>query len=283
MNIKAFIRRHPIGAYFVAAYAISWGGALLVAAPKLAGGAALTRTDGLLMFPLMLLGPSLAGIALTGVVAGRSGLRDLFARMRRWRVGAWWYAVALLTPPALVVAVLLALSALVSPVFAPNRFWVGLSFGILAGLLEEIGWTGYALPKMRARYGTLGAGVLLGLLWGLWHAPVIDYLGAASPHGAYWLAYFLAFIAAMTAMRVLIAWVATKTESVLLAQLMHASSTGALAMLSPAPIAPAQEAFWYAVYATALWVLVAIVAIIIRVVATYRRRRAQQPALAEAI
>jgi uncharacterized protein len=260
------IRRYPIATYFAATYALSWGGALLLAAPKLARGVALTRTDGLLMFPVMLVGPSLAGIACTALVDGKSGLRALFARLRRWRVGAWWYAAALLIPPTLILAVLLALSALVSPVFAPNRYWVGLSFGLSAGVFEEIGWTGYAFPKLRARYGALPGSLLLGVLWGLWHAPVIDYLGAASPHGAYWLPFFLAFVAAMTALRVLIGWIVANTGSVPLAMLMHASSTGALAMLSPAPIAPAQEALWYATYAAALWAVVALVA------ATYGRR-----------
>jgi hypothetical protein len=79
----------------------------------------------------------------------------------------------------------------------------------------------------------------------------------------------LAFIAVMTAMRVLIVWVAANTTSVLLAQLMHASSTGFLVMLSPASVTPAQEALWYAVYAGVLWLAVAALVI-------SRRRLARQ-------
>jgi CAAX protease family protein len=99
---------------------------------------------------------------------------------------------------------------------------------------------------------------LLGLLWGAWHIPVIDYLGTATPHGPYWFPFFLAFTNAMTAVRVLIAWLYTNTKSVLLCQLMHASSTGSLVVFSPPNATPAQEALWYAVYAAALWPLVAI-------------------------
>jgi membrane protease YdiL (CAAX protease family) len=177
--------------------------------------------------------------------------------------------MALLTPPLLIMIVLLALHALISPVFTPHIFPLGATFGIVAGFCEEIGWTGYALPKMQLQSGALAGSTLLGLLWGLWHLPVVDSLGAASPHGAYWLPYFVAFIAVMTAMRVLIVWVAANTNSVLLAQLMHASSTGFLVMLSPAPVTPAQEVFWYAVYAGLLWL--AVVAVV-----NSRRRSARQ-------
>jgi uncharacterized membrane protein len=109
------------------------------------------------------------------------------------------------------------------------------------------------------------------VLWGLWHLPVIDYLGAAYPHGSYWLPYALAFIVAMTAMRVLIAWVYTNTTSVLLAQLLHVSSTASLVVLGPSPISPAQEALWYAVYALVLWVIVAVV------LAIYGNQLVRQP------
>ena len=112
---------------------------------------------------------------------------------------------------------------------------------------------------MRLKRSALSAGLWLGVLWGLWHAPVVDYLGAAAPHGAYWLPFFLAFIAILTAMRVLIVWVYSNTNSVLLAQLMHASSTGFLVILGPAHVSPAQEVLWYAVYAVVLWMVVALV------------------------
>ncbi len=241
-------------------FAVSWLGALLVAAPHLLHGQPVPKMAGVLMFPAMLLGPSVVGIVLTTLVHGRSALRELFSQMRRVRVPLRWYA-ALLIPPALVLTVLLLLKALVSPVYAPNRFWIGVLFGIPAGFFEEIGWTGFAFPKMREKLPALSAAVLLGLLWGLWHVPVIDYLGTKTPHGHSWFCFFLAFTAAMTAMRVLIAWLYSNTKSVLLAQLMHVCSTGSLVILSPAGVTATQEAFWYALYAFALWLAVALVAL----------------------
>jgi hypothetical protein len=63
----------------------------------------------------------------------------------------------------------------------------------------------------------------------------------------------------MTAMRVLIAWIYTNTKSVLLCQLLHASSTGSLVAFSPPHVTASQESLWYAVYAAALWLIVALV------------------------
>ena len=213
---------------------------------------------GILMFPVMLLGPSVAGITLTRVVDGKAGLRDFFARLLSVRFPVYWYT-ALLIPPVLVFAVLVVLARFLSPLYAPNHFFMGVLFAIPAGVLEEIGWTGYALPKMLSKSSMLFASVLIGFFWALWHLPVINYLGSATPHGSYWLQFFFAFAWAMIAIRVLIAWLYTNTKSVLLAQLFHISSTGSLIVFGSPLVSAAQEACWYAIYGTVLWLVVVLV------------------------
>jgi hypothetical protein len=103
---------------------------------------------------------------------------------------------------------------------------------------------------------------LLGLLWGLWHFPVADSLGAASPHGSYFPEFFAAFVAMLVALRVLIAWVYTNTGSLRMAQLLHACSTGFLVLLSPPAVSPGQEALWYVGYAGVLWLVATAVVVL---------------------
>ena len=252
------LRRHPVVAYFGLTFALSWFGAVAVALPHLIHDETLPKMTGILMFPAMLLGPSAAGVLLARIVDGKSGLQLLWYQLFRIRLPARWCA-ALLIPAILVLAVLLLLERFVSAMYAPNRFWLGILFGIPAGFLEEIGWTGYAFPKMRSPNDALTPSILLGLLWSIWHLPVVDYLGTATPHGVYRLPFFFVFTVAMTAVRVLIAWMYTNTNSLLLAQLMHVSSTGSLVLFSPPRVTAGQEVFWYALYGSVLWVAVGIV------------------------
>ena len=254
----SFFRRHSVATYFLMTFAISWAGALAVAAPALLRGQAVSNFSGILIFPAMLLGPSVSGLVMTGIVSGKDGVKDLFARMGRGRVPVRWYGV-LLIPPGLVFAVLYPLKALVSPAFSPNHFWIGILFGVPAGFLEEIGWTGFAFPTMSAKGKALGSAIVLGMIWGAWHLPAINFLGAAAPHGAYWFRFFLAFAFAMTAMRVIISWLYVNTKNVLLAQLMHVSSTGTLVIFSPR-VSPAREVIWYVVYGCVLWAVVGVIA-----------------------
>src|ERR1700692_1716982 len=196
-----WVQTHSAMSYFVFTFAISWGGALAVITPKLLRGESIPKFTGLMLFPVLLLGPLIAGLGMTAYVYGRRGLKDLFGRVGRVRVGAMWYAV-LFIPPVLILSVLTLLRTLMSSSFAPNWFLPGLGFGVIAGFVEELGWTGFAFPTMAKKTTALWASIILSLVWVGWHLPIVDYLGAATPQGHYWLSYFLAFATAMSAMRV---------------------------------------------------------------------------------
>jgi len=254
MFILSRVRRFSLLAYFTLAYAFSGFALAVLGLPHLSGTGPRNLAS-LALFPVMVVGVGIAGIALTAVTSGRAGLADLRRRLTRWRLG--WYAVILLLPPFGIVLVLTVFRAVVSPRFTPQFLIWGLGIGLVAGGCEELGWTGFAYPRFRNQFGALGGALLLGVLWGLWHFPVVDSLGAASPHRHAFPAFLAAFVALMTALRVLIAWLVQQTESLLGAQLLHASSTGFLVVLSPLHVTAGQEALWYGGYAVLLWFVVA--------------------------
>jgi len=249
------LQRHPVWSYFGSTFAISWTAALCVASPWLVHSQSVPTLAGILMFPAMLLGPSITGLILTRMVCGPVGLRALGARLLRRPPRPIWYGV-LLIPPVLVLGVLLLLQSFVSKTFTPNLYLAGVVFGIPAGYLEELGWTGFAFDQLRVHRSPFAAAVLLGVTWAVWHLPVVDFLGAAHPHGSFWLPFFFAFGAAMTAMRVLICWLYMNTDSLAAAQLLHMSSTGALVVFGAPGLGALQETSWYGLYAIALWLVV---------------------------
>jgi membrane protease YdiL (CAAX protease family) len=277
-TIKAFIRKHPVLSFYAMVFAISWGGILLVVGLG-PGGIPATKGQVGAMMPFMLLalfaGPSVAGLLMTGLVYGREGFRDLLTRMTRWRVGARWYAVALLTAPLVVTATLLALS-LTSPEFLPSIFTsddkvtlllFGIGWGLVGGgLLEELGWTGFAVPTLlRQRHGVLATGLFVGVLWGLWHF-LITFWASGTSSGALSLAGFLPailfYVGSLPAYRVLMVWVYERAgESMLVAMLMHASFSASMLIQQPLGLALVPGLAWNLVLAFALWVVVGAVAL----------------------
>ena len=110
------------------------------------------------------------------------------------------------------------------------------------------------------KMSALTAALLLGVLHVIWHL-LADYVGAIDARGAYWLPRFVGFCLAMIAMRIILVWVYENTKSLLMAQLMHASSTGFLAILVPLTISPANDTIFHFVYALLLWIVAAIIII----------------------
>lgn len=260
MNIKSIIQRHPLVSFFVLAYSITWSAILIFLTSKGFQLANLQIQDGLIIFVMMFLGPSTSALILTAALDGRNGLREMWTRLTRWQVGFTWYVVALLTVPLLTLVIISALSALISPVYAPSFRVLGIVVGLLAGGFEEIGWTGFATPRLLNKHTWLISGLILGLVWSLWHllADVSSHISSMGATG--WVLWFVIYwILPLTAYRILMTWIYTKTQSLLLAQLMHASYSGWLFILSPAT--SDQDLLWQAIFAASLWMLVAIAAI----------------------
>jgi uncharacterized protein len=277
-TIKAFIKSHPLLSYFALAFAISWGAILIVVGVG-PGAILATKEQYERLLPLMALamlaGPSVAGILLTGLLYGRAGLREMISRLLRWRVSARWYVVALLTAPLSMAAILLALS-LISPEFSPGIFasdqkgsllLMGIVGGLMAGIFEELGWTGFAIPRQRLHHGVLSTGLIVGVLWGAWHV-LVNVLAAETFSGALSLAIylpavlFILLVGWMPAYRVLMVWVYERTgESLLVAMLMHASLTASTLIVAPLAISGMGLLTYQLVWAAAMWIVVGAVAV----------------------
>lgn len=147
------IKSRPVLIYFLLAFLFSFGA--IIAAVGF-DGFPVTEDQLPVLIAAMLLGPSLAAVLAALISSGKEGFKDLFIRLRCWRVDIKWYAIALLTAPLSTVLVLFLLS-LFSPDF-PSAFAtaddkVGLVImwifsGLLVGFFEELGWTGFAIPRM---------------------------------------------------------------------------------------------------------------------------------------
>lgn len=221
-GFTSFIRRHPVSAYYALTFVISWG---LIGA--VTGVAPVPMAVALSLGPL---GPAAASIILTSLLEGKAGLRELGARLRRWRVGARWYALALLTAPLVMGATATAV-AVVFPGYyggVPTAgelvivVLAGIAVGLIVGLLEELGWTGFALPRLRRRHGVVSTALIMALLWGAWHYPM--FANSTDPSGTIPTALIVAvfLFAWLPAYRVLMVWLYDRTGSLPLAMLMHA-------------------------------------------------------------
>jgi len=156
------------------------------------------RLPNLLFIVLGGLGPALSGILMTFCVRGRAGLGELYRRLTDVRrISAGWYAVILLLMPAtnfiaLFVAVgeegstlSLALANVQDQLTHPLDFLLLAGFILLFGPLpEEIGWRGYALDPLQARWSALTASLVLGAFWGVWHAPLFFMQAYYGPDSA---------------------------------------------------------------------------------------------------
>ncbi len=268
-NIRAFIKKHSVAAYFVLTFIISWGCILAVIG---FGGVLGTKSVASELLPIVyvatLAGPSVAGILLTGLVDGKAGFRELKSRLFKWRVSVRWYAVALLTAPLLTLASLFSLS-LKSQAFIPTLFstenkssllLTGIVMGLAVGFFEELGWTGFAVPRLKLRYSILASGLTVGLLWGTWHFPLFS--GSTSSSVAVPPPLYLAILlfSFLPAYRVLMVWVYDHTGSLLVVMLMHAPLAANQLILIPSTMSGASIVAFDLIFAAALWVVVGLVA-----------------------
>ena len=178
------------------------------------------------MFYVGVFAPGIVALFLTWQLEGSAALTELIRRLVRWNVGGRWYVFALgyMAAVKITVALLHRLVAGEWPRFGAEPWYLMLAATIFSTILlgqagEELGWRGYALPRLAERFGLAGASVILGLIWAVWHLPLF-FLAGADTTGQSFPLYLLQ----VTALSVAIAWVYRNTGgSLLLTMLLHAA------------------------------------------------------------
>lgn len=247
VEARSWIQRHPLAAYFLIAFVGAW--VLLIPLAMSTGFNMFTMPDPVLMLLFVISaypGPFLAALVVTRAVEGKEGVRRLWKRVFQFRAGFQWYLAAIFIMMVIWLAAysipyrgapvrdLLANPTLLLTVFLP---WIG--FGLFVpSLSEEIGWRGFALPRLQNQYGPLVGTLILGILHGLWHLPALftAFMGPMRPDQV------LPFVIAAAAGTFLYTWVYNNTRgSIWMVILMHAASNATARVLNN--IIPLDTAF----------------------------------------
>jgi membrane protease YdiL (CAAX protease family) len=226
--MSSWIKKNALLVYFVLAFAISWVFMIPVA---LSAQGLLVQSIPYALYYLAPMGPMISAITVSAVVEGREGLRHQLRGLTKWRVGFKYVAFSVLAPVALfILAVLLEWIldgewpewGLLGQVdYLP---YLGIP-GVLGlwlvtfGLGEEMGWRGFALPRLQRGRTALSATLILGLLWGLWHLPAFFFRDTYMEMGVLGLPMFLVSIIFAS---VVFTWLYNSTGgSVLMVILFH--------------------------------------------------------------
>ena len=178
---------------------------------------------------LVLLGtfaPAMVALGLTALAQGGAGVHALIARMFQWQVSARWYvfAVGYVAAIKLTVALIHRVTTGAWPRFGDTPWYLMIAVTVFSTVIggqsgEELGWRGYALPRLAACFGLGGASIVLGVIWACWHLPLF-FLRGAETYGQ----SFPVYVLQVTALSVAIAWLYWRTHgSLLLTMLMHAA------------------------------------------------------------
>jgi uncharacterized protein len=223
--------------FFILTYALIWSGSLplILYTQSNAGSPPAGLTALMVIFGNY--SPLISALLLTYLEGGMQGIRTLLAPLRHWRVAPIWYLVVL----GYEVIVLLLASGvawLLTGQFPamPDDFplWalpiVFLVVFFQAGIAEEIGWRGYALPRLQQRWNALSSSLILGMVWAFWHLPSFWIPGTF--HYGRGLSFLLWYVVGVLAFTILLTWVFNSTQgSLLLVVLFHTAGNTTVGFL----------------------------------------------------
>lgn len=226
MKFKRFISKHAVTTYFLLAYAITWSVWAPISYGYVYGSLELSPPI-VLLYIVGSFGPLLSAAVVTYWTGG--SLRTWFSQVLKWRVpGKWWLAAFFI--PIILYAVMAGVHIVLggqlnwseaSLLSLPGAF---LTIFLWGGGNEELGWRGFALPRLQERYNAFLSSIIIGVVWTIWHAPpgVIE-LGFVD-----WAVDLPFYMLSVTGISFVATWLYNNTGgSVLLTMIFHASVNSA--------------------------------------------------------
>lgn len=254
ISIRHAIVRHPVVAYVLLAWFLSWTYwlSMLVRGQVATPGGAISHFPGLF-------GPMVAAFVITAIVGGRESVTDLIGRMFRWRVGLRWYLLAGI-PFGLFLLGVAVLAATGAPVPTLDDLasysglpMIGLPAVVVAafaanGLGEEVGWRGFAQPRLEHRMSFLRASVVVAIVWAIWHVPSFPIIEGYRAMG---VSIVPIFVFGLGSGAIVLGWLYDRSGgSILMAALFHLGLNMGTATLAgrglPAALATTGVMIWAA-------------------------------------
>lgn len=245
-------KQHPLILFFILAFLFPW----------LIWGTTIAQSKGILPFHIpqslaFWIGLTLATYITAAITGGLPAIKDILKRIIRWRVKPIWYLIALLFTAvigliAIGMHLILGGTNKVGELLTLKSLLPSLAFQIFFFLLtEETAWRGFALPRLQAKYNALTSSLILGILWGLWHIPLVFIPGSFQS-----TVPFAGFILSAIATSVFMTWVFNHSRgSVLVAAIFHGATDVSIAFLNV--MTGDSRLFW--IFIAVQWLAVAII------------------------
>jgi len=229
------IQEHPLAAFFILTYLISWGcWSLLISGVP----------EGLFtsLYLLSQFGPFISALAVSLILG--VGFRDWLSSLSTWRASWQWYVLALAIPVAILtlssmMMYMVGIDVEMNEVWSrlPSYVPMLIMITLIAGLGEEPGWRGFALPRLQRMRTPIESTLILGLGWSLWHAPLLlldqefASMGISNP----WLltAVALTTMVMIASLAFIYTWMYNSTGSLVVMMILHGSITTANQVLLP--------------------------------------------------
>lgn len=172
------------------------------------------------LFFVAVYAPAIAAFIIVARTVGPEGLRRFLARALLWRCSAGWYAFLIIGIPLIFIGGSAFRGNLFTEPFPFMSFQALLAALFLAaikGPIEEFGWRGLALPLLQSKFAPIWAGLILGVIWGLWHLPAFLLSGTQQSEWS-----FTAFFVGCLAISVIVTALFNRSHgSILLSAVFH--------------------------------------------------------------